>query len=85
MMSWDIIHKATQEDGTMLKLMDHIRRGMPNSVLELDNSLREYYSFRHYLHVVDVLQRSHCGPGGPANQEGLTRQSSGLESTQRSS
>ena len=30
MMLWDVIHKATQEDGTMLKLMDHIRRGMPH-------------------------------------------------------
>ena len=24
MMSWDVIHTATQEDWTMLKLMDHI-------------------------------------------------------------
>ena len=36
MMSWDVIHKATQEDGTKLKLMDHIRHGMPYSDLELD-------------------------------------------------
>ena len=41
MMSWDVIHKATQDDGTMLKLIDRIRRGMPNSGLELDKSLRE--------------------------------------------
>ena len=53
MMSWDVIHRATQEDGTMLKLMDHIRRGMPDSGLEVDKSLREYHIFRHDLHEVD--------------------------------
>ena len=37
----------------MLKLMDHIRRGMPDSGLELDKSLREYHRFRHDLHDVD--------------------------------
>ena len=52
-MSWDVIHRATHEDGTMLKLMDHIRRGMPNSGLELDKSLREYHRFRHDPHVVE--------------------------------
>ena len=38
MMSLDVIHRAIQEDGTMLTLMDHIRRGMPDSGLELDIS-----------------------------------------------
>ena len=33
----------------MLKLMDHIQRGMPDFGLEL----REYHRFRHDLHVVD--------------------------------
>ena len=53
MMSWDVVHRATQEDRTMLKLMDHIQRGMPDSGLELDKSLREHHRFRQYLHVVD--------------------------------
>ena len=53
MMSWDVIHRATQEDGTILKLMDHIRRGMPDSGLELDKSLRENHRFRHDLHEVN--------------------------------
>ena len=53
MMSWDVIHKATQDDGTMLKLIDRIRRGMPNSGLELDKSLSEYHRFRHDIHEVD--------------------------------
>ena len=53
MMLWDVIHTATQEDWTMMKLMDHIRRGMPDSGLEMDKSPREYHRLRHDLHVVD--------------------------------
>ena len=53
MMLWDVIHKATQEEWTMWKLMDHIRCGMPDSGLELDKSLREYHRFHNDLHVVD--------------------------------
>ena len=53
MMSWNIIYKARQEDGTMLKLMDHIQRGMPDSGLELDKTLREYHRFCHDLHMVN--------------------------------
>ena len=52
-MSWNIIFKAMQEDGTMLKLMDHIQRGMPDSGLELDKTLREYHRFCHDLHMVN--------------------------------
>jgi hypothetical protein len=33
--------------------MDHIRRGMPDSGLELDKSLRKYHRFCHKFHVVD--------------------------------
>ena len=53
MMSWNRVHSATQEDGTMLRLMDRIQRGMPDSVLELDKDLREFQRYRHDLHVVD--------------------------------
>ena len=35
MMSWDVVHRATQEDATLLKLMDHIQCRMPDSGLEL--------------------------------------------------
>ena len=40
MMSWNIVHRATQEDVTMLRLLDHIQRGMPDSGLEMDKDLR---------------------------------------------
>ena len=36
-----------------MKLIDRIRRGMPNSGLELDKSLSEYHRFRHDIHEVD--------------------------------
>ena len=49
----NIVHKATQEDGTMLRLMDHIQRGMPDSGLELDKDLREFHRYRDDLHMVD--------------------------------
>ena len=51
MMSWNIVTRATQKDGTMLRLMDHIQRGMTDSGLEID--LREFHRFRHDLHMVD--------------------------------
>ena len=40
-------------NGTLLWLMDHIQRGMPDSGLELDKDLRELQRYRHDLHVVD--------------------------------
>ena len=52
MMSWDVIHKATREDEPILKILDHIRRGMPDSGLELDKSIREYHRFSHDLHEI---------------------------------
>ena len=39
----DAIDKVTHEDEIMLKMMDHIRRGMPNSGLEPDKSMMEYH------------------------------------------
>ena len=36
-MSWNKVHRATQEDGVLVRLMDHIQRGMPDTGLELEN------------------------------------------------
>ena len=70
MILWDVIHKATQEDGTMLKLIDYIRHGMPNSGLEMDKLLREYNRFCQDLHLVYgvLCYRSHCGPDSPKDK-----------------
>ena len=35
-MSWNKVHRATQEDGVLVRLMDHIQRGMPDTGLELE-------------------------------------------------
>ena len=53
MMSWNIVHRATQEDRTILRLMGNIQRGIPDSGLEMDKDMREFHRFRHDLHVVD--------------------------------
>ena len=47
MMSWNRVNRATQEYGTLLRLMDHIQRRMPDSDLELDKDLREFHRYRH--------------------------------------
>ena len=53
MMSWNRVHRATQEDGTLLRLMKNIQRGMPEYGLELDKDLREFHWYRHDLPKVD--------------------------------
>jgi hypothetical protein len=64
----------------MLKLLDHIRLGMPDSRLELYKLLREYHRFCHDVHVVDsVLCLSQVWQGGSM------RRFSGQESIQTSS
>ena len=54
-MSWKIVQRATQEDGTILRLMGHTQRGMPDSGLELNNDPREFHRYCHDLHVVDSM------------------------------
>ena len=51
--SWNRVHRVNQEDRTLLRMMDHIQRGMPDSGLELDKDLREFHLYRQDLHVVD--------------------------------
>lgn len=43
MMSWNQVHRAMEEDGTLLRLMDQIQKCMPDSGLELDQYLREFH------------------------------------------
>ena len=53
MISWNRVHRATQEDSTMTRLIDIIQSGMPDTSYELDPDLREYHQHRHDLHVMD--------------------------------
>jgi hypothetical protein len=52
MVSYNQVHRTTQEDGVQVRLMDHIRRGMSDTGLELYNDLREFHHYRHDIHVV---------------------------------
>ena len=53
MISWNRVHRATQEDGTMTRLIYTNQRGMPDTSYELDQDLREYHQHRHDLHMMD--------------------------------
>ena len=55
MMSWNQVQRATQADGTLLRLMDHIQMDMADSGLKLDKDLREFHRSRHDLHVVSSV------------------------------
>ena len=60
MISWNQVHRATQEDGVLLRLMDNIPRGMPDSGLELEKDLRECGEW------CAVFQRQDCDTGSIA-------------------
>ena len=53
MISWGKVYKATQEDHKLVKLIDELERGMPESSYDLEKELRLYHQFRHNLHMVD--------------------------------
>ena len=48
-----MVQKATEEDGVLVKLVEQIGRGFPESQHDIDDSIREYHKFRHSLHVMD--------------------------------
>ena len=48
-----MVQKATEEDGVLVKLVEQIGRGFPESQHDIDESIREYHKFRHSLHVMD--------------------------------
>ena len=52
-MTWSRLHKATQEDGEMMKLTEHIERGFPESQHNVPMEIKKYHRYRHSLHVVD--------------------------------
>ena len=51
--TWDRIFKCTQEDGALVKLIEQIERGFPDSQHDVPKDIREYHEFRNNLHVVD--------------------------------
>ena len=52
-LTWSRLHKATQEDGDMTKLIEHVERGFPESQHDVPMEIKEFHKYRHSLHVVD--------------------------------
>ena len=51
--TWDNVRTATNSDEQMIKLIDIIESGMPDSRHELPDALQEYHQFRNDLYTVD--------------------------------
>ena len=53
LLSWARVYEATQKDKTLVRVIDEVERGMPDSSYQLEKDLRPFHLFRHSLHVVD--------------------------------
>ena len=51
--TWTRLVKATQEDDTMVRLMEAIQRGFPDSKHDVQQDLQEYHRYRHCLHTIN--------------------------------
>ena len=51
--TWDKLKKVAEEDAAMVKLMEIVMRGFPQSSYELDETIKQFHKFRHDLHVAD--------------------------------
>ena len=49
--TWERLYKAVQEDPLLVKLMEVVLRGFPQSSHDVDEDLKQYHRFRHDLHV----------------------------------
>jgi hypothetical protein len=50
--SWNKVYKATQEDKLLVRLIEEVERGIPESSYDLEQELRQYHQYRYSLHVV---------------------------------
>ena len=51
--TWDKLRMTAEEDFTMVKLMEVVMRGFPQSNYELDDAVKPFHKFRHDLLVPD--------------------------------
>ena len=49
--TWERFYELVQEDPVLVKLMEVVLRGFPQSSHDVDEDLRQYHKFRHDLHV----------------------------------
>ena len=53
LISWSQLKKATSEDAVMVKLIEEIQRGIPDSSHDVHKDIRLFHKYRHGLMVVD--------------------------------
>ena len=72
--TWDKVRTSTSSDENMIKLIDIIESGMPDSRHELPDSLQEYHQFRNDLYTVDgvVVYKDRIIIPPPLRQDCLT-------------
>ena len=76
--TWDKLREVAEEDSVMVKLLEIVMRGFPQSCYDLDETVRQFHKFRHDLHVAwwrGVLQGQDRGPSPAetADARGNTR------------
>ena len=49
--TWERLYEAVQEDPLLVKLIEVVLRGLPQSSHDVDEDLKQYHRFRHDLHV----------------------------------
>ena len=49
--TWERFYELVQEDPVLVKLMEVVLRGFPQSSHDVDENLKQYHKFRHDLHV----------------------------------
>ena len=52
LISWSRVFKATQEDQVLVRAIEAVERGMPDSSYDMEKDLRIFHQFRQRLHVV---------------------------------
>ena len=51
--TWEKLREVAEEDSVMVKLLEIVLRGFPQSCYDLDETIRQFHKFRHDLHVAD--------------------------------
>jgi hypothetical protein len=81
-MTWDRFYEAVQEEPLMVKLMEVVLQGFPQSSFDIYEDLMPYHKYRHELHIAGgVLQEQSCHPNKTktAGVGGHPRSSPGAE------
>ena len=53
--TWEKLYKAVHEDQVLVKLMEVVLQGFPQSSHDVDEDLKQYHRLRHNLHVAGCV------------------------------